>query len=454
MSYPQFPKDFVFGTATAAFQIEGGWNEDGKGASTWDTFTHKPGKVKTGENAEVACNTYHDCQTDIDLMAQLGLNAYRFSIAWSRVLPQGKGPINAKGLDYYDRVVDALLAKRITPFVTLFHWDMPQALEDTIGGFAGRDCADYFADYAEVVAKRLGDRVKNWITLNEPWEHACFGHLLGYHAPGQHNPWTYFRVAHHQLLGHGLALRRIRSISPDARVGTTLSMSPILPATDRVKDVQAALIGDQFFNGFFFDGIFKGRYPNPLWSRVRLARPKVRPDDMHIISQPIDFLGLNYYSREFGHYAWYVPFLQFWSDGNLEFDHEQVINGMPYTASGREVYPQGLYEALVRIQRDYDNPLLYITENGAAFTDKVIDGRVQDPLRVDYLQGHFEAAARAIRDGVNLRGYFIWTLMDNFEWQEGYGKRFGLIHVDHHTQRRTIKDSGYWVRNLIESQVT
>jgi len=203
MNYPQFPPGFLFGTATAAFQIEGGWNADGKGPSIWDTFTHEPGEIKTGENAEVACNTYGDYQTDIDLMAQLGLNAYRFSIAWSRVLPQGRGQVNAKGLDYYDRVVDALLAKNITPFITLFHWDVPQALEDSIGGFAGRECAYDFADYAEVVAKRLGDRVKNWITLNEPWEHACFGHLLGDHAPGRHNPWTYFRVAHHQLLGHG-----------------------------------------------------------------------------------------------------------------------------------------------------------------------------------------------------------------------------------------------------------
>ncbi len=452
MEYPQFPKDFVFGTATAAFQIEGSWHEDGKGLSTWDTFTHKPGKIKAGVTAEIACNTYHDYQTDIDLMARLGLNAYRFSIAWSRVLPQGKGQVNAQGLDYYDRVVDALLAQRITPFITLFHWDMPQALEDALGGFAGRDCADHFADYAEVVVRRLGDRVKNWMTLNEPWEHACFGHLLGYHAPGRHNPWTYFRVAHHQLLGHGLALQRIRSISPGARVGATLSMSPILPATDRPKDVQAALIGDQFFNGFFFDGIFKGRYPDPLWSRVRLARPKVQPDDMKIISQPIDFLGLNYYSREFGRYAWYVPFLQFWSDGNLEFDHEQVINGMPYTASGREIYPEGLYECLLRIQRDYGNPLLYITENGAAFTDVVENDRVHDPLRVMYLDSYLTAAQRAILAGVNLKGYFIWTLMDNFEWQEGYGKRFGLVHVDHQTQRRTIKDSGYWVRDMIQAQ--
>jgi beta-glucosidase len=452
VDYPQFPKDFVFGTATAAFQIEGGWNADGKGPSIWDTFTHEPGEIKTGDDAEVACNTYHDYQTDIDLLAQLNFNAYRFSIAWSRVLPQGKGAVNAKGLDYYDRVVDALLAKNITPFVTLFHWDLPQALEDSIGGFAGRDCAYHFADYAEVVVKRLGDRAKHWITLNEPWEHACFGHLLGDHAPGQHNPWTYFRVAHHQLLGHGLALQRIRSISPDARVGTTLSMSPILPATHRPKDVRAALIGDQFFNGFFFDAIFKGRYPDPLWSRVRLVRPKVQPDDMKIISQPIDFLGLNYYSREFGRYAWNVPFLQFWSDGNMDFDHEQVIDGMPYTASGREIYPEGLYDCLLRIKRDYNNPLLYITENGAAFTDVVENDRVHDPLRVMYLDGYLTAAQRAMLAGVNLQGYFIWTLMDNFEWQEGYGKRFGLIHVDHQTQKRIIKDSGYWVRDMIQNQ--
>ena len=452
MYYPQFPKDFLFGTATAAFQIEGGWNADGKGPSTWDKHTHRRGKIKTGENAEVACNTYYYYQTDIDLMADLGLNAYRFSVAWSRVLPQGVGQVNAKGLDYYGRVVDALLAKGITPFITLFHWDMPQSLQDSIGGFAGRDCAYHFADYAEVVVKRLGDRVKHWITLNEPWEHACLGYLLGYHAPGKHNPWTYFRVAHHQLLGHGLAVQRIRSISPDARVGTTLSMSPILPATERPRDVKAAALGDQFFNGFFFDAVFDGRYPDELWRRIRLARPKVLPGDMALISQPIDFLGLNYYSREFGRYAWYVPFLQFWSDGNLSFDRETEIDGMPYTASGREVYPQGLYDVLVRIRRDYRNPPVYITENGAAFTDVVQDQRVHDPLRVSYLEGYLAAAQRAIRDGVDLRGYFIWTLMDNFEWQEGFGKRFGLVYVDHRTQQRIVKDSGTWIRDMIRGQ--
>ena len=452
MNYPQFPRGFLFGTATSAFQIEGGWQADGKGPSIWDTFTHEPGEIKTGENAEVACNTYQDHQTDIDLMAQLGFNAYRFSIAWSRVLPQGKGLVNAKGLDYYDRVVDALLAKHITPFITLFHWDMPQALQDSIGGFASRECADYFADYVEVVVKHLGDRVKHWITLNEPWEHACLGHLFGDHAPGQHNPWTYFRVAHHQLLGHGLALHRIRAISPEACVGVTLSMSPILPATKKPKDVQAALVGDQFFNGFFFDAIFKGRYPDPLWSRVRAIRPKVHTADMRLIAQPIDFLGLNYYSREFGRYAWNMPFLQFWSDGNLEFDYEQVIDGMLYTASGREVYPEGLYECLLRIKRNYGNPRLYITENGAAFTDVVGDDRVHDPLRVMYLDSYLTAAQRALVAGVNLKGYFIWSLIDNFEWNLGYSKRFGLIHVDQQTQRRIIKDSGYWMRDMIQNQ--
>jgi beta-glucosidase len=449
---PQFPTGFLFGTATAAFQIEGGWNEDGKGPSTWDTFTHQRGKIRTGDTAEVACDTYHDLQTDIDLMADLGLNAYRFSIAWPRVLPSGKGSVNAKGLDYYDRLVDDLCAKNIAPFVTLFHWDMPQALQDDIGGFARRECADHFADYAEVVAKRLGDRVKNWITLNEPWEHACFGFLLGNHAPGLRNPWTYFRVAHHQLLGHGLALERIRSISPDVRVGVTLSVSPIFPKTARPRDRRAALIGDQFFNGFYLDAVFKGAYPDPLWSRARLLRPKVRPEDMRIISRPIDFLGLNYYSREFARYAWYVPFVQFWVDGKTTADHETVIDGMPYTSSGREVYPAGLFDCLLRIKRDYGNPIIYITENGAAFTDMVENDRVHDPLRVSYLASYLGEAARAIRDGVNLQGYFIWTLMDNFEWQEGFSKRFGLVYVDFSTQRRIIKDSGYWVRDMIRSQ--
>ena len=452
MPYPQFPPDFLFGTATAAFQVEGSPKADGKGPSIWDVFSHTPGKVRTGENADVACDTYLNPERDLALMTDLGLNAYRFSIAWSRVLPTGRGQVNQQGLDYYRRLVDLLLARDITPYITLFHWDTPQTLQDLCGGFAGRDMANYFADYAEIMAKALGDRARHWITLNEPWEHAAFGHLLGDHAPGHHNPFTYFRVAHHELLGHGLAVERSRAAAPDAEVGITLSLTPIYPATSQPKDIAAAKVGDQFFNDFYLDGIFKGAYPNPLWKQAGIARPKIGADDMQIISRPLDFLGVNYYSREFARAAWYVPFLGAWVDEVDVKDHEQVISGQQYTNAGREVYAPAFYDTLMRLKNEYGNPRMYITENGASFTDVVEDGQVHDPLRIAFLESYMEAAARAIRDGVNLHGYFIWSLLDNFEWREGFAKRVGLVYVDHPTQQRVVKDSGKWVRELIRGQ--
>jgi beta-glucosidase len=452
MPYPQFPSSFLFGTATAAFQIEGSPNLDGKGPSIWDKFTHTPGKIRTGENADVACDTYRDPERDLALMTELGLNAYRFSISWSRVLPTGRGQVNQKGIDYYRRLVDLLLARNITPYITLFHWDTPQALQDRCGGFAGRDMAQYFADYAGIAVKALGDRAKHWITLNEPWEHAAFGHLLGTHAPGHTNPFTYFKVAHHQLLGHGLALERIRAVSMDATVGITLSLTPIYPATSNPKDAAAAVVANQFFNDFYLDGIFKGRYPNPLWKNIGIAQPKIGPDDMKIISRPVDFLGVNYYSREFARAAWYVPFLGAWVDEVAVNDKEQVINGRQYTNAGREVYAPAFYETLMRLKNEYGNPRMIITENGASFTDVVENGQVHDPLRVAFLESYMEAAAQAIRDGVNLHGYFIWSLLDNFEWREGFSKRFGLVYMDHSTQQRIIKDSGLWLKGMIRAQ--
>lgn len=452
MTFPQFPKNFLFGTATSAFQIEGSPDADGKGKSIWDQFTSLRGKVRTGENAKVACDTYRNPERDLALMTELGLNAYRFSIAWSRVLPTGRGQVNQKGLDYYRRLVDLLLQRDITPFITLFHWDTPQDLQILCGGFAGRDMANYFADYVEIVVRALGDRAKNWITLNEPWEHGAIGHLLGAHAPGRHNPFTYFRVAHHELLGHGLALERIRAVSQDAQVGITLSLTPIYPITSAPRNISAARVANQFFNDFFLDGVFKGTYPDPLWKRIGIARPKVEPDDMKIVSRPIDFLGVNYYSREFARSAWYIPFLRVWVDEVQVNDIEQMINGMQYTNMGREVCPSAFYDTLMRLKNEYGNPRMYITENGASFTDVVQDGRVHDILRISFLEGYMEAAAQAIRDGVNLHGYFIWSLIDNFEWNSGFSKRFGLVYVDHRTQQRIIKDSGYWIRELICSQ--
>jgi beta-glucosidase len=452
MAFPIFPKDFIFGTATSAFQVEGSPYADGKGPSIWDTFSQIPGKIFSGETADIACDTYRHPLPDLDLMVALRLSAYRFSVSWARILPQGRGQVNQKGLDYYSHLVDALIERNIQPFVTLFHWDLPQALQDLCAGFASRDCAGYFADYAEIVVKALGDRVGHWITINEPWEFAGLGHFLGTHAPGVKNPWTYLRVAHHQLLGHGLAVERIRSVSPGARIGITLSISPVFPETDHHKDQRAALLANQALNDFYLDAIFKGVYPQPLWNRFRLIHPRVLPGDMEIISKPIDFLGVNYYSREFAHAAWYVPFVGSWIKEVNTRGKEMAVNGREYTANGREIYPPAFYQTLMSLKNNYGNPLVYITENGAAFYDHLEDGCVHDPRRIAFLEGYMQEAARAIQDGANIQGYFIWSLLDNFEWNLGTSIRFGLVYVDFATQQRIIKDSGYWLRELICNQ--
>lgn len=451
MTYPIFPAGFYFGSATAAFQVEGGWDEDGKGRSTWDTFMHQPRRARHLRAAEVACDTYHDFQTDIDLMAALSLNAYRFSVAWSRVLPEGRGRVNPAGLDYYNRLVDALLEQGIAPFITLFHWDMPQALEDLCGGFIGRDCAAHFADYVEVVVKSLGDRVGHWITLNEPWEHAMFGHLLGEHAPGKQNPWAYFRVAHHQLLAHGMALERIRAVAPQAQAGITLSQFPVYPVRDTPRDRAAAAFADLFVNRFYLDGLFHGRYPEALWQRLGLFKPPIRPDDLQVIARPADFLGVNYYSPLFAYHAWYVPFFRAWIDRNPASTSAMLAE----TELGPGPYPAGIYELCLRYRNEYGNPVVYITENGTKADDQPDPddpGRIRDPYRQRYLELYLAELARACQDGARVKGYFVWSTMDLNEWASGYTYPMGLIHVDHASGRRTIKDSGYWYRDLIRAQ--
>ncbi|OQY26655.1 MAG: beta-glucosidase, partial [Anaerolineaceae bacterium 4572_5.2] len=412
--------------------------------SIWDTFSHTPGKTRNGDTGDTACDAYHRYPEDIALMQQLGLRAYRFSISWPRVLPTGAGAVNQVGLDYYSRLVDALLEAGITPFATLFHWDLPQSLEDKFGGFRHRDCAAYFADYAETVVKRLGDRVQHWITFNEPWVHAMLGYGLGIHAPGKRNPWAVARVSHHQLLAHGMAVERLRALSPGAQVGITLSMSPIHPRTDSEKDRQAARLTHQFTAGFFLDGLFKGRYPEPLWGKMRLFRPKIESGDMAKIARPIDFLGINNYSRDVVHYDWRVPFLKAKSQFSGVPEREFEKDGAQYTAMGWEVYPPGIYELLMMMKNEYNNPPVYITENGAAFSDTVENGRVHDTLRQTFFEQYLAQVSRAAAEGANVKGYFAWSLLDNFEWAEGYSKRFGIIYVDYASQKRIIKDSGLW----------
>lgn len=447
--FTQFGKDFIFGAATAAYQIEGGWDEDGKGLSIWDIFSHTKGKIRDGSTGDKACDTYHDYQTDIDLMSSLGMDAYRFSVSWSRILPEGKGPINQKGLDYYDRLVDSLLKKGIRPFITLYHWDMPYALFQKYKGFCGRETAQYFAEYAGLMVDRLGDRVKDWITLNEPWEHAFFGHFIGEHAPGLKNPWLYFRAAHNQLIGHGLAVSSMRSIRSDLNIGITLSQFPIYPAKFEPgkKDLDSVEMADLFINRFYLDGVLKGKYSEQLFSRLWPITPKIKEGDMETICQPIDFLGVNYYTRLFAERKWYIPFLKTWIDrapADSRYDHPVL---------GPQGYPLGLKELAKRYREEYGNPVVYITENGTTehgALEQML--RIDDEYRIKYMDYYLQALKEAIEEGSDIRGYFHWTLIDNFEWNSGLSCPMGLIRVDHKTQQRTVRDSGKWYAEHIREQ--
>lgn len=437
----EFPQGFLWGAATASYQIEGAWNEDGKGESIWDRFSHTPGKVVDGDTGDIACDHYHRWMDDIRLMREIGLKAYRFSTSWPRVLPVGRGKVNPLGLDFYDRLVDGLLAAGIQPFITLYHWDLPQALQE-LGGWGNRDVAYWFADYAALVGRRLGDRVKHWITHNEPWVVAVLGHWNGYHAPGLADPRLAIQVAHHLLLSHGEAVRALRDAGgANANVGITLNLSPVHPATKSEADQAAARRQDSFLNRWFLDPLFKGAYPPDLLDLYGEFAPQVKPGDMARIQASIDFLGVNYYTRSIVKDDPSAPLLRTAS---------VQIEGAEYTEMGWEVYPPGLWELLTRLQRDYNPPALYVTENGCAFRDEVNEqGQVDDERREAYLREHFIQAHRAIQDGVKLHGYFVWSLMDNFEWAWGYTKRFGLAYVDYPTQRRILKRSGRWYSAVI-----
>jgi beta-glucosidase len=435
-----FPAGFAWGTATAAFQIEGAPHEDGKGESIWDRFTHTPGAIYGGDNADVACDHYHRWREDVDLMAELGLNAYRFSVAWTRVLPEGRGAVNAAGLDFYERLVDALLARGIAPYVTLYHWDLPQTLEDR-GGWRNRETAVAFVELAEVVARRLGDRVRHWITLNEPHIVTYLGHLTGEMAPGLRDFGLWGPVSHHLLLAHGLAVPALRAASASgAEVGITLALAPMIPASDSAEDRRAATLLDGIFNRWFLDPLYRGRYPEDALELVEMPAGLVQPEDLATIAAPLDFLGLNYYTRQLVRPQAGAP--RFMPEVAPE-------TGPGLTTMGHVVYPEGLYELLVRLHQEYRPGTLYITENGAAYPDTVAeDGQVHDPERTEYLRTHFAQARRAIAAGVPLVGYFVWSLMDNFEWARGYSQRFGVVYTDYATQRRIVKDSGRYLAEV------
>jgi beta-glucosidase len=431
----RFPHGFLWGAATAAYQIEGAHDADGKGPSIWDTFAHTAGRIENGDTGDVACDHYHRYADDAALMAELGLNAYRFSVSWPRVLPNGDGKANAHGLDFYSRLVDALLERRITPFITLYHWDLPQALQDR-GGWGARDVAGWFGEYAALLGQTLGDRVTHWITFNEPFAFIVAGHVFGTHAPGLTNPALAFQCSHHMNLAHGAAVRALRASVPGSVIGITQVSLPAYPASDSEEDAAAARRFDGFVNRWYWEPPLLGQYPADILERIGADAPRIESGDLGRLSPPIDFFGHNSYSRAVVRHD---------PDSAL-LGAAQVDTHNAKTAMGWEIYPEHLYDALTRITRDYGAPDIYITENGAAFPDEVVDGRVDDPRRIDYLRAHLAACHRAIQDGVKLRGYFCWSLLDNFEWTHGYSKRFGLVYVDYPTQRRIVKGSGQFFR--------
>ncbi|MGI5404325.1 GH1 family beta-glucosidase [Streptomyces sp. CA-135486] len=435
------PADFTWGVATAAYQIEGAVAEDGRTPSIWDTYSHTPGAVAGGDTGDVACDHYHRWPEDILLMKQLGVGAYRFSIAWPRVVPGGDGPVNRAGLDFYDRLVDGLLDAGIAPFATLYHWDLPQILQDR-GGWPSRDTAEHFAAYTSAVTERLGDRVKDWATLNEPLCSAWIGHLEGRMAPGLTDLRAAVHASYHLHLGHGLAVQAIRASSADARVGIVNNLSPIEPATEREEDHAAAVRADGHTNRWWLDPVHDRGYPQDMLDLYGVELPE-RAGDLETIAAPLDWLGLNYYFRQI---------VTADPTGSVPYAKQIYLPGARHTAMGWEVHADGLEQLLLRLTEEYGAQRILVTENGSAYPDVVrADGTIDDPERVRYLEEHLAACGRAARRGAPVAGYFAWSLMDNFEWAYGYDKRFGLVHVDYPTQRRTIKGSGYRYADIIRA---
>jgi len=446
-----FPDGFLWGSATASYQIEGAAHDGGRGLSVWDTFSHTEGKVANRHTGDVACDHYNRVEQDVAMMADLGLQSYRFSISWSRVMPDGRGKVNAEGLAFYNRLVDQLLERGITPCPTLFHWDLPQVLED-IGGFRNRDTVSWFGDYAALMARELGDRVSMWSTFNEPWCYAYLGHAAGQHAPGLTDPHAAVTVAHHELLAHGLALESMRAERGSLLLGIVINASNIAgEGTPAAPERQIQLI-DAIHNRWWFDATLRGEYPANLLESYGSLADAIQPGDLETIAQPLDWLGVNYY-------------FDILVRGVEDDDATTAMRAYPtvvgvteaaerevHTDMGWPITPQGFTKLLLRLRNDYPNiPPIYITENGAAYDDPIVDGRCADPRRIDFLDQHLRALKAAIDVGVDVRGYFQWSLMDNFEWSMGYDKRFGLVHVDFDTLERTPRDSAYWYRNVIRA---
>ncbi|MCX8518092.1 MAG: GH1 family beta-glucosidase [Rhodoferax sp.] len=431
----RFPDSFVWGVATSSFQIEGASEADGKGPSIWDDFCKRPAAIADASDGKVACDHYHRWQEDLDLIKSLGVDAYRFSISWPRVRPGGSGAWNQKGLDFYARLVDGLLERGIQPYVTLNHWDLPLELQAS-GGWADRDTVHRFVEYACGINQHLGDRVATITTHNEPWVIAVLGYEHGIFAPGLKSRAAAVQASHHLLLSHGLALQALREQGCKARLGLVLNLSPVQSATDSAQDRAQARLEDGKLLRWYMDPLFKRHYPEDVLNHLGLDTPKILAGDMEAIATPMDFMGVNYYTRSVVSAAG-------------PWDNKQ--SGLPITEMGWEVYPEGLTELLVRMHQDYPVPPLYVTENGGAFKDAMHDGQVHDAARTDYIARHIEAVAEAMRQGVRMEGYMVWSLLDNFEWASGYGKRFGIVHVDYATQKRTPKDSANWYAVMLQA---
>jgi beta-glucosidase len=435
-----FPADFVWGASTSSYQIEGAVDVDGRGKSIWDVFCHTPGKVRDGDTGDVACDHYHRWPEDIELLARGGFKAYRFSTAWPRILPAGAGAVETRGLDFYDRLVDGLVARGITPWLCLYHWDLPQALQEQ-GGWASRDIAEKFADYARVTARRLGDRVKHWAMFNEPNIQAMFGYGTGGHAPAVTGFSNMVAATHYQNLAQGRAMQALHAEHPGLRLGTVLSVQPARPSTASEADRIAAARFDAFWNGAFLDPLFKGVYPAVIAEHFA---PLAAAGDLQTIKQPIDFLGINYYAPMWVADAPQNMFGAWWG---------AVPAGMRFTSFGWPIDPSGLTDTLIRLRDHYGNPEVYVTENGACYEDPIAaDGTVHDEDRIAYLREHLAAARSAIAAGVKLHGYFVWSLLDNFEWAEGYARRFGIVHVDFKTLKRTPKASFAYLADVIRGR--
>lgn len=445
MTY-KFPGAFLWGAATSAYQIEGSPTADGAGRSFWHRFSHTPGNTHLNQTGDIACDHYRRFKDDVALMSELGLNAYRFSIAWGRIHPEGTGRINKKGIDFYSRLVDELLKKGIKPSATLYHWDLPEALDDR-GGWLNRDIADWFGDYATTMFDALGDRVEMWSTLNEPWVVMDGGYLFGLLAPGRSNLFEAPVVTHNLLRSHGAAVERFRASSAGkkGKVGLVVNLEPKYPATQSREDLETVRRTDAYMNRQYLDPVFLGKYPDEMRDIFGEAWPDWPADDMRLIKQPIDFLGINYYTRKVERYD--AEILPLRAKAVPQVDATQ-------TQTNWEVYPEALTKILLWARERYGKLPTYITENGAAFYDPphTLDGKIEDPLRIEYYRQHLRAAHDAMKKGVDLRGYFAWSLLDNYEWSHGYSKRFGLVHVDYATQQRTIKSSGRYYADVIRTR--